>query len=358
MAVPTTPNQHPRPAGGGFFAGYERFPGVLDHPPRILDTTQVLNELKALVRYRMPINGVITPESLRRAPLLASRHVYDEVYRADGYGHADKFEKLAEQSRAEGWPTEPAVFRGAFESRMLPLIRFVETGDLFDGHEVVLSVGNPSDRPTACLALLLALGHPIVFSKDSHLNRPGLANVKPDVVLRGFASMETTELSVYATGYVSVSAAKRVNRAVNQFSDTGGVKPVFTWCGVVLAAGLLLYWVIQKPERRAVAAKLIQPVAGLYVTVVRDGHQAAQTLAMQSIPVPDHPTLAQRVAGLLLDTRQRHGVGSIRYALTADGSSAGPTEKEIEVTLRTLPCFTPSEGGGWQLGEVLSSPAA
>jgi hypothetical protein len=358
MAIPITPNQRPRSAGGGFFAGYERFPGILDHPPRILDTTQVLNELKTLVRYRMPINGVITPESLRRAPLLASRHVYDEIYRADGYGHADKFGKLAEQSRAEGWPTDPAVFRDAFESRMLPLIRFVETGDLFDGHEVVLSVGNPSDVPTARLTLLLALGRPIVLSKDSHLNRTGLASVKPDVVLQGFAAMETTELSVYATGYVSVSAAKRVNRAVNQFSDTIGVKPVFIWCGVVLAAGLVLYWVMQKPERKAVAAKLIQPVAGLYVTVVREGYQAAQTLSTQSIPEPDHPTLAQRIAGLLLDTRHRHGVASLRHALTVDDSSAGPTEEEIEATLRALPCFTPSEGGGWQLGEVLSPPAA
>lgn len=356
MDGPTTPNQLTRPPSSGFFADYERFPGILTHPPRILDTTQVLNELKTLVRHGMLASGVITPANLRRAPLLASRHVYDEVYQADGYGHANKFEKLAEQSRAEGWPTDAADFERAFETRMLPLIRFVDTGDLFDGHEVVLSVGNRSDVPTARLALLLSLERPVVFSMDSHLRRPGLASTKPDVVLRGFAAMETTELSVYATGYFSVSAAKRVNRAVNQISETVGIRPIFAWCGVALLSALFLYWVSQKPERRAVAAKVIQPVAGLYVTVIRGGQQAEAVLASRSVPMPESPTLAQRIAGLLLDPRRRHDVQSLHHALAANDPSAGPTEAQIEETLRTIPSFTPSEGDGWQLGEVLGPP--
>lgn len=224
-----------------FVPGYQRFPGLLAHPPRLLDTAHVLDELKDLVGHGWRARGVIEPDGPCRASVVASRHVYDEMYRDDGFGHADKFEKLAEQSTDEGWPTDAAVFRRVFESRMLPVIRFVETGTLFDGHEVVLSVGNPSDVPTARLALLLALGRPVVLSKDHHLRRPGLAAATQGAVLQGFAAMETTEVSVYATGYVSLSAARRFNRAVNQVSDNLGVKPAVTWAAVAIITGFLLY---------------------------------------------------------------------------------------------------------------------
>lgn len=347
---------HP-PQQGPFVTGYQRFPGLLVHPPRLLDTAHVLDELKDLVHRGWLSRGVIEPDGPRRASVVASRHVYDEMYRDDGFGHADKFEKLAEQSADEGWPTDPGVFRRAFESRMLPVIHFVDTATLFEGHEVVLSVGNSSDVPTARLALLLALGRPVVLSKDHHLRRPGLAAATQDVVLQGFAAMETTEISVYATGYVSLSAARRVNRAVNQFSENLGIKPAVTWVAATVIAGFLLYWALQTPERRAVAGKIIQPVAGLYVTVVRGGQQAQHTLADLSIPVPATPTLAQRIAAVLLDTRHRHTVGSIHQALTAGGLGTGPADTEIEAALRSLPCFVAAEGGYWQLGQVLGPPA-
>lgn len=340
-----------------FVAGYQRFPGLLAHPPRLLDTAHVLDELKELVHRGWLSRGAISPDGPRRAPLVAPRHVYNEMYRDDGFGHADKFEKLAEQSTNEGWPTDPAVLRRAFESRMLPMIHFVETGTLFDEHEVVLSVGNPSDVPTARLAVLLALGRPVVLSKDRHLRRPGLAAATQGVLLQGFAAMETTELSVYATGYVSLSAVRRVNRVVNQFSDNLGVKPAVTWVAATIITGFLLYWILQTPERRTIAGKVVQPIAGLYVTAVRGGQQAQHALADLSVPVPPTPNLAQRIAAALLDMGRRHSVDSIHHALTASAFGTGPSNTEIEATLHALPCFVPAEGGNWQLGEVLRPPA-
>ena len=279
-----------------FSEGYERFPGLLDHPPRILDTAQLLDELKAHVRPTMTFGGVIASTNARRAPLLASHHAYTEMYQDDGHGHANKFEKLAEQSRDEGWPTDANVFQAMFESQYLPVVRFVEMGSLFDDDPVVLSVGNSKDVPTARLAVLLALDSPMVFSRDTHLHRPGLATKNPELVLHTVATMETTEFSVYTSGYFSVTAAKRLNRKVNQISEILDISPTWTWGVLALVTGIILVFALQSPERRAAVAKAVEPIAGTYVGIVRKGHDAQHALAALAIPVPEGPTLAQRVA--------------------------------------------------------------
>ncbi len=245
-----------------FFEGYERFPGLLDHPPRILDTAQLMDELKAHVRPTMTFGGVISSTNTRRARLLASHHVYIEMYQDDDHGHANKFEKLAEQSRDEGWPTEAAVFQKVFESQYLPMVRFVEMGSLFDDDPVVLSVGNSKDVPTARLAVLLALDSPMVFSRDTHLHRPGLATKNPELVLHAAATMETTELSIYASGYFSVTAAQKVNRKVNQVSEALDISPMWTWGVLMLVTGIILVFALRTPERRSAVVKRSSQLPG------------------------------------------------------------------------------------------------
>ena len=156
-----------------FFEGYQQFSGILDHPPRVLDTAQIIDELKAQVRPGIHSRRFIGLSAHGGCHLVAAVHVYDEMYRSDRLGFPDKFHKLASQAHQEGWPTEQGQFRRAFETDYLPKITFVDMGDLFLDHPIVQSVGNISDVPTAQLAVLLACDMPVVLSTDSHLRRPG-----------------------------------------------------------------------------------------------------------------------------------------------------------------------------------------
>ena len=214
------------------------------------------------------------------------------MYRDDGFGHANKFEKLAEQSVSEGWPTEASRFQAVFETTMLPLIRFVEVGELFEGHAIVVSVGNRKDVPTARLALLVATARPVVLSADCHLNRAGLASVPPGAVLSAFASMEISECSIYATGYFSISTAHKVKELVEGFSDRYGIPRQWSWVGLGALGAIVLAWGLQTPERREMVGKVVQPVAGLYITVVREGRDTQLGLAALSTPLLGRVTLA------------------------------------------------------------------
>jgi hypothetical protein len=341
-----------------FFEGYERFPGFLDHPPRILDTAQILDELKAHVRSGWMSSGVVASTNPRKVRLLAPHHVYGEMYRDDGFGHANKFEKLAEQSRKEGWPTAAAVFQEVFETQYLPAIRFVEVGDLFEGDSVVLSVGSRRDVDTARLAVLLALDSPMVFSADSHLHRPGLATKNPEVVLHAAATMETSELSVYASVYSSVSAAKNLNRRVNQVSEFLDVPPALAWTVLAAAIGLSLVYALRTPERRAAVAKGVEPVAGMYVGIAQRGLDAQKSIEALAVPVPVLATLSQRVAKVLVDSGDPRSVGSIVSALSINPAQQPSLEVAVQRVLDDLPCFVRGHDGLWGLGQLLMPPGS
>ena len=357
MTTDSNPAEPGRPSRSlTFFEGYEVFPGLLDHPPRILDTAQVMDELKSYVYPRMSFGGVIASTNTRRARLLASRHVFDEMYQDDGHGHTDKFEKLSEQSRHEGWPTESAVFQRAFESQYLHLINFVETSDLFSDDPAVLSVGNAKDVPTARLAVLLALDSPIVFSRDTHLHRPGLATKNPEVVLHAAATMEAVEFSIYASGYLSVTAAQRLNRNVKQVSEALDISPAWTWGALLLVGSIILVYALQTPERRATVTKALEPIAGVYVGIVREGRNAQISLAALAVPMPEGPTLAQRIAHALVNAPYPQTVASILGSLSIDSTRHALSEEEVLNSLDSLPCFVRDANGRWELGQTLRPP--
>ena len=50
---------------------------------------------------------------------VAGLHVFCEMYAPDDYGHANKFEKLAEQAAARGESISAAVYREEFERSYL-----------------------------------------------------------------------------------------------------------------------------------------------------------------------------------------------------------------------------------------------
>lgn len=360
MSDPLDPSCAPPPGAaklGGLLAGFQRFPGLYARPPWVLDTTQVVNELKAMCQLGYVPRGAIRPTAPRHSLVVASRHVYTEMYRDDGFGHANKFEKLAEQSHEHGWPTEPRVFREVFESRLLPLIRFIDVGDMFDGHAIVVSVGKRKDAPTAQLAVLLALSRPVVLSQDSHLNRPGLATLHPDEILSVAARMEFADFSVYATGYGSVDAARRLNDRVGYVADRLEIDRKFVWGVLAILAGIGAFYGLRTPERREVVAKLVRPVAEIYVTVAREGSRAQLRLESLPVPVTTPPRLEQRLAHALLDGSRRDAVALSR-SLVAPGVEGAPAVEEVSRVLEVLPCFVRGTDGLWQLGEVLPSFAA
>jgi hypothetical protein len=339
-----------------FFEGYQRFSGILDHPPRVLDTTQIIDELKAQVRPDIYSRGVIGTSSSKRSYLVAATHVYEEMYRSDRLGFPDKFHKLASQAEREGWPTDQGDFKRTFETEYLPRITFVEMGDLFLDHPVVQSVGNVSDVPTAQLAVLLACDMPVVLSTDSHLRRPGLAPSDLGTVYLAAARMETSELSVYASAYVSTAAVQQVNVGVKRAAEYLDIPPALAWTGLVIVLGIVAYFALKTPERREAVGKTLSPVVGFYGEIYKGGEEAKETLAQLSMPRPSPPSLAQRVAKVFIDHDYPISMASIHASLHSYLGDPPPTEDDVLTTLVDLPCFTTEDGEHWRLGKILLPP--
>ena len=218
----TTPQPEERteqPGSTTFFQGYERFAGVLDHPPRVFGHHPDHRRTKGPRQTGYYTRGVIGTSASNRSHLVAATHVYEEMYRSDRLGFPDKFHKLASQAAQEGWPTDRhGEFKRTFETEYLPKITFVDMGDLFLNHPVAQSVGNVSDIPTAQLAVLLACDMPVVFpptaicADRAHPHDLG-------TIYQATARMEMSEFSIYASAYVSTAAVQRVNVGVKRTAN-------------------------------------------------------------------------------------------------------------------------------------------
>jgi hypothetical protein len=294
-------------------------------------------------------------DPLSKARRFASMHVYREMYRDDGFGHANKFEKLAEQSRAEGWPTPAERFQTVFESRYLPHIRFVEMDDLFRLDPLALSVGSPKDVATAQLAALLACSRAVVVSRDSHLRRPGLAPRSLEPVFEASATIETADTAIYGSVYVSAAAVLQIDKGVKALAGKLDVKPAYVWIGGLILMGALCLIVLRSPERRKQARALVAPIGGFYVEIVNKGNLAAMQLAASSVAPPQNPVLEQRLARHFAQAQGPLPVEELAAALAYDGLGQEPEEDELQATLTARSCFVQS-AGGWQLGGPMSPP--
>jgi hypothetical protein len=180
----------------------------------ILDTNYILNKVKE--RVRLGTAGWLVRLPGLKTHCFASRHVLDELYRADQHGHRHKWDKLAEQSVKEGWTTPADTFRQAFEEEYLGQIRFVEVGGMFEDepHPVAVRTrghgqGIP-DSPTAQLAVLLSRTRPIVYAHDDDLYKPGVAP-RPKTLAaveaahrdieKGQATVGAGNATIYSAGY-------------------------------------------------------------------------------------------------------------------------------------------------------------
>src|SRR5665213_970644 len=142
----------------------------------ILDTDHLLNQVKEGVRTGASLFLLGGPP-LRRDRCFASSHVLQELYQPDEYGHRHKWDKLAEQSKNEQWPRQPEAFERFFQANFLSDITFVDVSGMFEEEPSVQQVRkiDPSDAPTAQLAVLLSRLHPIIYARDHSLWKPRLA---------------------------------------------------------------------------------------------------------------------------------------------------------------------------------------
>ncbi len=306
----------------------------------ILDTCRVVDDLKAYVRQDLdhpPLGTVALAfgSVLYFAPL----HVFDEMYRPDNLGNANKFEKLARQSDAEGWSTEASAFRSAWETKYVPKIRFVDPGDIYEDHAFARSISHDADVPTGQLAALLVGLKPVLFSSDKHLRTPGLAPQDLDAVLTATATVEITGGAVAGTGYAVLGAGAAVSGVTNRIAGLLGISPIWIYALMAAAGGFAL----RDAGRRARMVELggsLMAAVGDHVATAADAQSVIEAHAIESSAALD---LIQHLAMLLGRSSVPLGVAAITGAL---GTSSG----EVLELLEQHPCFV-AIGGRWQLGD-------
>ena len=162
--------------------------------------------------------------------------------------------------------------------------------------------------------------------------------------------METSELSMYASAYISTAAVQHVNVGVKRTAEALDISPALAWTGLVITIGIFAYFALKTPERREAVGKALSPVVGFYGEIYKGGEEAREALAQLSMPRPSSPSLAQRIAKVLIDHDYPIAWTSIHASLHSYLGDPSPTEEEVLSTMANLPCFTTEDGEHWRLG--------
>lgn len=332
-------------------------PVIFDGPRiDILDTDRIINHLAERVRLGV-LHLLVTTEPLSRGRAYASRHVYREMYLPDNLGNVNKFEKLARQSQVEGWGRPADAFQRVFESEYLPVIRFVEMGNLFLDHEWSRGVAerDQKDVPTGQLAVLLEGMRRIVYSHDGDLRGPGLAPPDLQIVFAAWKEIELANSTVGGAYYAGVSITVGVDQGTKAIA---GVLKVPQWL-VLLVAAALVTWALMNPERRQKARTLATPLGRMVIEIAERGAAAQSALLEASLATGSDLGVVQSVAKLLcLTPDQGLQVSQIIEQLPMAGYQDELEPEVLVRVLRTAPCFIATEESRWQVGEILVGPDA
>jgi len=90
MANARPGNEDPSAERPTLVQAYVQTPTLLPQPHLLLDTTQVLDELKEHVRMGRAMSGARITDPLAKTRRFASMHVYREIYQSDRFGHSPR----------------------------------------------------------------------------------------------------------------------------------------------------------------------------------------------------------------------------------------------------------------------------
>ena len=317
----------------------------------ILDADYILDQVQVIVGS--------AEKGVRRWPgppfdnsrTFASRHILTELYQADRLGNANKWEKLAGQGRQRGWDLGADIYRHAFEQRMLPLITYVEVGDMFFEEPEVVAVRNKDhkDAPTAQLAVLLSQLEPHVYSRDSALTRPRLAPASSDLVqvVDAGRSADAGEGMFRATAAVGGGIVLVVDGVLERLASLVGVARWLPWAALL---GGLALWLLPKDRRETVLGVLSQ-ISQVLGEIATEAHQAAELLALAAAQVAKNESLEARIAALLALKPRDEALSSQQVKAELDASPMkGATLAAIRSALRDNPCFIEGPRHRWRLG--------
>jgi hypothetical protein len=319
----------------------------------ILDTDYLLNQIRDGVREGGTLFLVGGPP-LGNVRAFASSHVLQELYQSDHLGFRNKWEKLANESAAGGWPREPEVFEAFFVRHFLDRITFVDLTGVFEDEPSVEEVRetDAKDAPTAQLAVLLSRLRPFVYSHDISLRRPGLApeRVQFQAVLAAGRDLESGEATVKGATYVGAAIVWGVDGAT---SKAAALLKVPRWVPYLVLAGSVT-WILIGRERREKVVKVLKPVGEFILLQAELASSAAALLDGSVANVPEDDRLECRIAEVLAQcTRdERLLAREIQERIIQYSPSVPrPTIPEIRSVL-TNPCFVEGPRYRYRLGET------
>lgn len=325
----------------------------------VFDTDYLMNEVAARVLGQ----GPRLPFSSLFRHAFIPRHVLDELYRPDSYGHRHKWDKLSSQAAdLHRLVIPPAAFQNVFEASYLPYLRVVDMGDLYTDEPEVgrvrLSGGGrgASDVPTAQLAVLLSRLHPIVFAHDKHLRRPRVAprtellraaRGAEGVVQLGEGTVMSLTAGLGGGGYL-------LDQAVTRFGAAFGVGP--WWSRVML--GALGAWLLADRERRAWIGQHAAPVLDFVGSQLENAGEALNILAAAAAPIAPRGDLPARMAEVFVRVLARRGPVLARDVQDALVLHEDDSEllSEIRMALQSQPCFVEGPRHHYSLGRRAIAP--
>lgn len=319
----------------------------------VLDTDALMNDLARHVASGGRLPPLALPQGLGTA-WLAARHIFDEFYSRDDYGHEDKFVKLAKQASANGSAIEAHRFRAAFESMYLPRIRFVDVGSVLLDLNLPRSVTHDKDVPTAQLAALVSLAGCVVYSHDKHLRRPGIApnDLAPVVAASHLASLG--DAATAGTSALGLASAFLLNEGVAFAARTLRVPKLVAWS----ALAVLIAWTMSDEQRRQDASRVLIPSGRAIAASWIAGEEGRRALDAVAVSLTDEVPIECRVAKILVQSASPVLVREVRRELQLrEEVWPVPTDQRLRALPRSLPCFVEVERHRWQLGEVLASPS-
>ena len=309
----------------------------------ILDTDFILDIVKDRAKGA-PQNAIYIVRQFKIPGnrIFASAHVLEELYKPDNLGNRHKWDKMASQSKDEGWPTSAHVFQDIFEREYLCHISFVDVTGVFEGDPLVEKVRaiGASDAPTAQLVVLLGRTHPRVFGRDISLREPGIAPQQGELqnIVDAARDLDEANISIEAVSGSATLALVGADAVSTAVADFLGVSK---WATRLIGIAGLTYFLVS-PERRERVAQILAPAVELVAERMNAGISAVPRLASAVPPVQSIDSLQQRIAEILVVDRSSSGLlaREIRDALKLPDPEMHPSIPELRHLMNGMPCFT------------------
>lgn len=306
---------------------YSTTPGV----PTVLDADALSSSIRHHTKNNWP-SFIARFSGGGHLPVLASEHVYWEVYKG-----------LPKHAAETGLSIE--ALRACFETAYLPHIRWVRVASGLGHDERVSEVTDVTDVPTAHLATLIAPC--VVLSEDKSLRRPGFAgNQWRDVAGSTLAVAETLAhqqglaLGVSLPAIGSFKGAAALSRRIQ----------LPGWVGALALVGGVV-WLLRGSRRREVAGQFFIPLMEEF-SRLQDEQQRALADLEAVVLKPAQPAGAkQMIATVLARADEPMLAAEIHQAVTDHFVGAAlPTLKQVRQVLAEEPEFVQVQRYRWQFG--------